>query len=166
MRIAIIAVVVSMLAHTAAADPESRGETKGAFGVGLVIGEPTGICAKLYLKDDQAIQAAAGSAFVGGGIQVHADYVFHPWILEERDSFTLPVYIGPGLRVIDYDKGRGGDSYVAVGLRVVGGILFDFRNVPLDAFVEVAGVGEYGFSSSQGGFGLALNAGAGVRYYF
>jgi hypothetical protein len=165
MRTAIIAVVVAVLAHSAAAD-EARGETKGAFGVGLVVGEPTGICAKLYLKDDQAIQAAAGSAFVGGGIQVHADYVFHPWILEERDSFTLPVYFGPGLRVIDYDKGRGGDSFVAVGLRVVGGILFDFRNVPLDAFVEVAGVGEYGFSSSQGGFGVTLNAGAGVRYYF
>ena len=166
MRLAITTAVLLVAAHAAYADTDSRSETKGAFGVGLVIGEPTGICAKLYLKDDQAIQAAAGSAFVGGGLQVHGDYVFHPWILEERDSFTLPVYFGPGLRVIDYNGGRGGTSYVAVGLRVVGGILFDFRNVPLDAFVEVAGVGEYGFSSTQGGFGLALNAGAGVRYYF
>lgn len=157
-------VLVSAAAATASA--QGTGEEKGTFGIGLVIGEPTGICAKLYLKDDQAIQGAIGSAFVGGGIQAHADYVFHPWILEERESFTLPVYVGPGVRVIDYDKGRGGNSFLAVGVRVVGGLMFDFRNVPLDAFVEVAGVGEYGFSSAEGGFGLALNAGAGVRYYF
>jgi hypothetical protein len=167
MRATVIAIAIAAVAasaSTAAAD--ERGDTKGTFGIGLVIGEPTGVCAKLYLKDDQAIQGAIGSAFVAGGIQAHADYVWHPWILEERDSFTLPVYLGPGLRVIDYDKGRGGNSYVALGVRVVGGIMFDFRNVPLDAFLEVAGVGEYGFSSTEGGFGLALNAGAGVRYYF
>ncbi|HTJ42681.1 MAG TPA: hypothetical protein VL463_11335 [Kofleriaceae bacterium] len=163
MRAIVIAIVLTTAAN-AVADP--AGDEKGTFGIGLVVGEPTGICAKLYLKDDQAIQGAVGSAFVGGGIQVHADYVFHPWILEERESFTLPVYLGPGVRVIDYDKGRGGNSYLAAGLRVVGGLMFDFRNVPLDAFVEVAGVGEYGFSSTEGGFGLALNAGAGVRYYF
>ena len=155
---------VAAAASTAAAD--GRSEEKGTFGVGLLIGEPTGICAKLYLKDDQAVQFALGSDFVAGGFQVQADYVFHPWILEERDSFTLPVYLGPGVRVFDYDKGRGGNSFFAVGIRAVGGIMFDFKNVPLDAFLEVAVVGEYGFSSSEGGFGVALNAGAGVRYYF
>ncbi len=160
--IAAIAVASVVHAGTAAAE----GSEKGTFGLGLILGEPTGISAKLYLKDDQAIQGAVGSAFVGGGIQVHADYVFHPWILEDRDSFTLPVYLGPGLRGIVYDKGRGGDGYLAVGVRGVVGVLFDFKNAPLDAFVEVAGVGEYGFSSADGGFDAALNAGAGVRYYF
>jgi len=168
MRVSILAAaaVAGAMAFAAprpaAADPSE----KGTFGLGLILGEPTGISAKLYLKDDQAIQAAAGSAFVGGGLQVHVDYVFHPWILEDRESFTLPVYLGPGLRGIVYDKGRGGNSYFALGLRAVVGILFDFKTVPLDAFVEVAGVGEYGFSSTEGGFGLTLNAGAGVRYYF
>jgi len=33
------------------------------------------------------------------------------------------------------------------------------------AFVEVAGVLEYGFKDGEG-FGPALNAAAGVRYYF
>ena len=155
-------VAAVLVGGTARAD----GAEKGTFGLGLILGEPTGLTAKLYLKDDQAIQAAVGSAFVGGGIQVHADYVVHPWILEDRDSFTLPVYVGPGLRGIVYDKGRGGDSYFALGVRGVVGVLFDFKNAPLDAFVEVAGVGEYGFSSADGGFGVTLNAGAGVRYYF
>jgi hypothetical protein len=139
-----------------------RGDEKGTLGVGIIVGEPTGICGRLYLKDDQAIQAAVGAAFIGGGLQVHADYAFHPYILQSRDSFVLATYVGPGVRVIQYD-GRN-DSYLAIGVRAVGGLLFDFKN-PLDAFFEVAGVLEYGFASGEG-VGVALNAGAGVRYYF
>lgn len=144
---------------------EGRPAEKGTIGVGLILGEPLGICAKLYLQDDQAVQAAVGSAFIGGGLQLHADYVLHPWILQDRNSFVMPVYLGPGLRLVDYNAGRGADSHFAIGARAVIGLLFDFKEVPLDVFVEVAGVFEYDFKDSEG-FGLALNAGAGVRYYF
>lgn len=142
---------------------------KGAFGVGIIIGEPTGLCAKLYLRDDQAIQAAVALSAVVGGFQVHADYLFHPVILEERDAFTLPAYVGPGVRLLQHAAGRDGDDDFRVGLRVVAGILFDFKELPLDVFAEVAGVGEYTFGSESdavNGFGLALNGGIGARYYF
>ena len=142
----------------------SVGEEKGTLGVGIIIGEPVGVCARLYLQDDRAIQAAVGAAFIGGGLQVHADYAFHPYILQSRDSFVLATYVGPGVRVIQYSDGTRGDSYFALGVRAVGGLLFDFKN-PLDAFFEVAGVLEYGFADEEG-FGVAFNAGAGVRYYF
>jgi hypothetical protein len=144
-------------------DGDGRAE-KGTIGLGIIIGEPTGISAKLYVKDDQAFQAAAGFAFVGGGVHIHLDYVFHPLILQSRDSFVLLAYIGPGARLINYRDGRE-TSYTALGLRAVGGLLFDFTDNPLDAFVEVAGVIEYGFDEDEG-FGPALNAAAGVRYYF
>jgi len=138
---------------------------KGSFGVGLILGEPTGISARLYVAGDQAIQAAVGSAFVGGGLQVHADYVWHPWVLEERPSLALVGYVGPGLRTILYDAGRGAEDYLAIGVRAVVGMVFDFREVPIDAFLEVGGVGEYAFEDAEG-FGVSLNAGAGARYYF
>lgn len=141
---------------------EGRPTEKGTLGLGLIFGEPTGISAKLYLADDRAIQGAIGASFIAYGYHVHAEYVLHPWILQDRDTFVLPVYVGPGLRVIDY-AARGQDSHWAVGLRGVGGLLFDFKNVPLDVFVEVAGIIEYDFTE---GAGLALNVGAGVRYYF
>jgi hypothetical protein len=141
-----------------------RGVDKGTFGVGIIAGEPTGICAKLYLSDDRAIQAAVGGAFIGGGVQVHADYLFHPYILQTRDSFVLATFIGPGARLINYSQGRG-ESFLALGLRATGGLLFDFKKVPLDAFLEVAGVLEYGFKDMEGA-GLAFNAGVGIRYYF
>ena len=48
---------------------------------------------------------AAGSAFIGGGLQLHADYVLHPWILQDRDSFVLPVYFGPGRALHPVQRG-------------------------------------------------------------
>ncbi|CAN5750632.1 hypothetical protein BH11MYX3_BH11MYX3_15930 [soil metagenome] len=162
--LAVICLLGSLGGTALADDGATSRMDKGTIGIGLILGEPTGISAKLYLKDDQAVQAAAGFAFVGGGLHVHMDYVFHPFILQSKDSFVLPFYFGPGIRVIDYRNGRD-TSFVAVGLRAVAGLLFDFKNVPLDAFFEVAGVLEYGFADNEGA-GIALNAAAGVRYYF
>ena len=153
----------------AAEDLVDESVEKGSLGVGIMIGEPTGIAAKLYLQDDQAVQAAVGLTFVSGGFQAHADYVFHPWILEEREAFTLPAYVGPGVRLMQHAAGRDGDDDFRVGARAVAGLLFDFKEVPLDAFVEVAGVLEYRFGSDNddaNGVGLALNGGIGARYYF
>jgi hypothetical protein len=162
----LIALVVALVACAAAGRAEAQGMEKGSFGAGIILGEPTGITARLYLSEssDHAIQAAVGSAFVSGGLQVHADYCIHPWVLEERDTFTLPLYLGPGVRVILYDS-PGGDDFVALGLRAVAGIVFDFKNVPIDVFLEVAGVVEYAFKDGEG-FGLTINAGLGGRYYF
>ncbi|TMQ26660.1 MAG: hypothetical protein E6J90_04065 [Deltaproteobacteria bacterium] len=42
------------------------------------------------------MQAAVGSAFIGGGLQLHGDYVLHPYLLHSRESYVLPVYVGVG----------------------------------------------------------------------
>jgi len=162
--------LLAMASPALADDDEAKGEKgrpaeKGTLGVGIIVGEPTGICAKIYLSQDRALQVAAGSAFISNGLQLHADYVFHPWILQDRDSFVLPVYLGPGFRVIDYSGGSNGSSHFAAGLRGVIGLLFDFKSVPLDAFIEIAGIVEYDFKSGNGA-GAALNFGGGMRYYF
>src|SRR5688572_21882176 len=62
-RLGLAALVVAALATASGAedlDDESARADKGTFGLGLILGEPTGISAKLYLQDDQAIQAAVG----------------------------------------------------------------------------------------------------------
>jgi len=165
MRFALaLAVVIGIAAPARADDSGGRGTDKGAFGVGIIVGEPIGITAKLYLTDDRAVQGAVGSAFIGGGLQLHADYVFHPYILQSRDSFVLPVYVGPGVRLIDYNDGRDSSAF-ALGVRGVVGMLFDFKNEPIDVFFEIAPVLEYKFSSGAG-FQLSFNAGIGIRYYF
>lgn len=141
------------------------GVEKGTFGIGLMIGLPTGIAAKLYLEDDRAVQGAFGVNLISEGIHVHADYVFHPYILQDKEEFTMPVYAGPGARLVQYRKGRDGDNYMALGARGVFGMMFDFKNIPLDAFLEAAFVLEYGFADDEG-FGVTLDVGGGARYYF
>jgi hypothetical protein len=158
-----LAIALTLVSTQARADMPERGEQKGNIGVGIILGEPTGITAKLYLKDDQAVQAAAGAALIGGGLHLSADYVFHPFILQDKESFVMPLYFGPGIRLIDYTQGREA-NYFAIGARAVGGMLFDFKKIPLDAFVEASAVFEYGFAGHGGA--VKLNAGAGVRYYF
>ncbi len=171
MRIALAITLLLALTATALADDDTpKGEAgrpadKGTFGIGIILGEPTGITAKLYLKDDRALDFAAGGAFAAGGLEIHSDYLFHPWILQDRDTFVLPVYLGPGLRLIDYDGGSDSPSHLALGVRAEIGILFDFKSVPLDAFVEVAGVGQYDFKSGNG-FGIGGSVDLGIRYYF
>jgi hypothetical protein len=168
LRIALSLIALAAPAHADEDTPvgeAGRPADKGTFGVGLILGEPTGVDAKIYLSDDRAIQLAVGGAFIASGYQAHGDYVFHPWILQNRDTFVMPLYLGPGVRVIDYTGGINGASHLALGLRAVVGMLFDFKSVPLDVFLEVAGVGQYEFQAGKG-FGLGLNVGAGVRYYF
>jgi hypothetical protein len=169
MRLA-IAILLVLAAPALADDDDAKGEKgrpaeKGTVGVGIIVGEPIGICAKIYLRDDRAIQVAVGGAIIANGVQAHVDYVLHPWILQDRDLFVMPVYLGPGFRMIDYAGGMNSGSHIATGLRAVIGMLFDFKTVPLDAFLEVAGILEYDFGAMKG-FGVTLNAGAGLRYYF
>lgn len=166
----VVAVLTLTCALCAGAAPASADTVeKGNFGLGLIVGEPTGVSAKLYLSDTTAVSGAAGFAFVGGGLHLHADYLWHPWVLTRESKFVLPAYIGAGLRLFNHDRGRGGDSDdLHLGVRGVAGILFDFTEVPLDAFLEVAGVLDWrSADDDHGGFPkFGINAGAGVRYYF
>jgi hypothetical protein len=162
-------VLAAALTLLCAGSAAGQTHEKGVFGLGLIVGEPTGLSAKLYLSDDTAVDAAVGWAMFGGGFHVHADYLWHPWVLESRDSFVLPAYVGLGGRLMQHRRGRGAGNDVHLGARAVVGMLFDFKDVPLDVFAEVAGVFEYrlgGDDPDHRGFALALNAGAGVRYYF
>ena len=142
----------------------AEAEGKGIFGAGLVVGEPTGVSLKYYLGDDMAIDGAIGGAFLGKGVQVHADFLWHLLLLETKPSFVLPLYVGVGVRVLDRDGGGGDEDHTRFGLRGVGGLLFDFTEAPLDVFLEIAGVADYRTKGSA--FGLDINLGAGVRYYF
>ena len=83
---------------------------------------------------------------------------------DDRLTAAVEQAILGGARMIQYRDGRE-TNYFAFGVRAVGGILFDFKRIPLDAFVEVAGVLEYRAHDGDH-FGIALNAGAGARYYF
>jgi len=149
----------------AAVSSPVHAEEKGVLGVGLIVGEPTGVSGKYYLGNDTAIDAALGAAFLGRGVQVHSDFLWHPWVLDTKESFALPVYIGVGMRILNHDANGEDDDHVRIGVRVPVGIVFDFTKIPLDVFAEVAGVGDL-HTAGDSTFGLDFNGGAGARYYF
>lgn len=138
---------------------------KGVLGLGLIIGEPVGVCGKFYLGDDRAVDFAAGAAFLRRGYQIHGDYLFHPVLLQNTEAFALPLYAGAGLRLLRADDGDQVSAHTRIGLRGVVGLQFDFHKVPIDVFVEAALVADYRTIENDN-FGLDFNGGAGVRYYF
>jgi hypothetical protein len=166
--VAVLALATFVL--LAAAAPRRARAEGGPFGLGLIIGSPTGLSLKYYLGESgQAIDGAIGWAFVSSsGIHVHADYLWHPLVLTRDPSFTLPLHVGVGVRLLDHDRGRAGDDDLHVALRAPVGITFDFTQIPLDVFIEVALLldfhGDEGKDNDN--INLDLNAGVGVRYYF
>ena len=135
--------------------PEARGEN--GLGVGLIVGEPTGISIKKWIGETRAIDAAAALSIVGNGsFQVHADYLFHNFSLLKSKEFKglNPVYFGVGGRIkLDEDT--------FVGIRIPFGISYLFADAPVDLFVEVVPILDVAPDTD-----LDINAAIGVRFYF
>src|SRR3989304_8372858 len=71
------------------------------FGMGLILGEPTGLSAKLWTSGDNAFDFAAAWSFKGdGSLLLQADYVWHFFNLMPVSPGKLPLYIGIGGRVV------------------------------------------------------------------
>jgi len=152
------------------------------FGLGLVVGEPTGLTAKLYLSQPFALQFGAGfiDHFNGqDGFHLNVDAIWHPAMVARGSTFTMPFYIGVGGRLLDhsYDYFVNDVHYVDhdthLGVRMPLGLLVDFSRVPLDLYFEVAFVVDLVyFDESYGPYHDAyrdrfdLNGGVGLRYYF
>jgi hypothetical protein len=138
-----------------------------SFGLGIILGGPTGLTGKLYLSDFFAIDFALGyyTGIEDQAIGAHLDLLFHPVNLANADGFTLPLYLGVGLRVADdYCNGRRCDSNgIDLGLRVPVGIAFEFTGAPIDIFIELALIID--IVNNDGGQ-LHLDLAAGFRYWF
>jgi hypothetical protein len=127
------------------------------FGIGLMVGEPTGASLKWWLSDVSAIDAVVGvSLDDDADFAAHADYVYHFNDLVQLDRNRMPVYIGAGPRFKVRD--RRDDLF---GIRAVGGVAYIFDDIPVDVFFEAGPV----FDVSPD-FEVRFTAGVGARYWF
>jgi hypothetical protein len=166
------AVLLAALAITAA--PAAHASDIGSgrpFGLGIILGDPTGLSGKWYINPDHAIDFAIGAGwFTGHSLRIHADYLFH-FHLTSNSTFDLPLYIGVGPAFAfwygDYRDGYWGtkeyygDPRFGLGVRVPFGVSFQFNEVPLDLFIEV--VPSIGLLP---GIGFFFDWGLGLRYWF
>ncbi|HVK75098.1 MAG TPA: hypothetical protein VM734_17335 [Kofleriaceae bacterium] len=169
------ALALGAMSEVADARPRpKRGKTFTAnkeFGLGLILGAPTGLSGKYFYSEDKAIDFAVG--FLGryrgrDGLHVHVDHLWHPVSLVSDSAFELPLYVGVGGRFysFDWDDNDRYDDGQVLGVRVPVGIAFDFNNVPLDIFVELAFVLDFYVSDYDDNVDGDFNGGVGVRYWF
>lgn len=141
-----------------AAQAQSRG-----FGLGLILGEPTGLSAKAWLDDQSALDFAAAWSLEGrNSFHLHANYLRHAFVIDVNKG-SLPLYYGIGARLLLLE-GRDrfdDDDDVRFGLRIPLGITYLFDGAPLDVFLELAPVVELLPSTD-----VDLEGGVGIRYYF
>jgi len=138
------------------------------FGLGVIIGEPTGLSAKLWTSHVNAFDFGLGWSIGGdrignykgnynGGSRVHfhMDYLWHAFDAI-HSSERFPLYYGFGGRM---NSGAGYDGSLAV--RGVFGIAWMPHKTPIDVFLEL--VPSLQLTSSTG---FGIDAGIGARYFF
>jgi hypothetical protein len=141
-------------------------EANKTFGLGLMLGAPTGLSGKYFLSSSNALDFGVGAiGYYRGrdGLHLHMDYLWHPVSLASTPDFELPLYFGIGGRFFDFDDAN--DQAYAFGVRAPLGIAFDFTNTPLDVFLELALVVDF-FSGYRDNVGAELDGAVGIRYYF
>ncbi len=121
-------------------------------GVGVMVGDPTGITAKYRFDATNAMDLGIGL----DDFSIHADYLWHDWNLFPQSPQTrLAAYYGFGAGLED----RKHDSILMA--RALGGVSLFFTSQPFELFAELVPV-----LKLTGDSGLDLDAAIGVRYYF
>ena len=127
----------------------------GPFGLGVILGEPTGVSMKYWNSKITAIDGAIAWSFEDeSALHLHADYLLHAFNLIDVSKGDLPLYYGLGVRLKLQKKDQ-------LGIRIPLGMAYHFEKAPLDIFLEIVPILEL-IPSTELGF----NGSIGIRYYF
>lgn len=140
----------------------------GDNGLGIIIGDPTGVSFKHWMDATRAWDAAAAWDLEDDEtLHLHADYLWHDFSLNAvKDNRNFGWYYGVGARFVAHDdngRGRGNndDDDDTFGVRVPFGFDYFFPGKPLEAFLEVAPALELIPETD-----LDFDIGLGIRFYF
>lgn len=141
----------------------ARAASHGPFGLGIMLGDPSGLNAKLEFSDAFGVDFGVGFALIGGRhLHIQADFHFE-FDLERWAAGELELYVGvgPKLGIWVSDKDRKTSDGLRIGVRAPIGLRFELAKAPVDFFLEVA-AGLWAI----GGVDFDIDAALGVRYYF
>jgi len=127
----------------------------GDIGLGIILGEPTGLSAKLWTGKTTAFDAGAAWSFVSGEFfQIHGDLLFHDFNLFKVEKGKMALYYGFGGRVKMADV-------TIISVRVPIGISYQFEKTAIELFLEIVPMLDIVPATEVG-----IGGGAGFRYYF
>ncbi len=157
-KITLILVAIILIAGSAMITIPSPAMAEGGnFGLGIIVGEPTGFVGKLFLSSRNAIDfALAWSLDDNNYMHVHGDYLFHNFFLLEDVEGEFAWYLGIGGRVVLVD-----DHDDHVGVRFPVGLTYLFANTRFDAFLELVPIMDVAPDTD-----FDLEGAIGGRFYF
>jgi len=136
---------------------------EGPFALGLVLGSPMGISARLALGPSFALDLGAGSGTIrDDGPEAHLGLLWTAAVAWRSPGFSMPLYLGIGSRLMDAE-GRHQGEELHLGVRVPLGVAARLAPSQLEIFAEVAPVYDL---VQHNGQALDLDFGVGVRYGF
>ena len=148
---AFLIIIISSLGYSAA-----NAQGKGV-GLGIMVGQPTGVNAKIWLSKTSAIVLGGAYNFKNEAMQVQADYLYHFNNAFPITTGKIPVYAGVG-GTVSYKKNGLDPDY---RIRIPVGLSYFLPTAPIDVFVEAVPVIIVKPESK-----VSLNGNVGVRYYF
>ncbi len=163
--IIVMAFFVVSMASTVAAQDDTAGSTKttassvdhGTFGIGVILGEPTGLSAKMWTTKTTGFDLGLAWSWSGDGhLHIHGDYLFHKFGFFDVSQGALPFYIGIGGRILLRDNADD-----RIGVRIPVGLEYYFDDLPIAVFGELVPILDLAPSTD-----FDINGGIGVRFYF
>lgn len=126
------------------------------MGLGVMLGNPTGLNGKYWLGDGKAVDGGlAYSLGKHSDLSIHSDYLLHKdAAFYFNDTHPLDLYYGVGGRLEFADD-------IELGIRVPVGLAHRFSEQSADMFAEVAPIVDL-FAKT----GLEIHIAVGARYYF
>lgn len=126
-------VAIALFFATLAVSGPAAHAAGGNFGLGVILGEPTGISAKLWMTRTNALQFGVAWSFSGDTeLHVQGDYLMHFFNVIDVDKGRLPLFAGLGGRIRVRDEADN-----KVGLRIPVGLAYHFASAPFDIFGEI-----------------------------
>ena len=130
---------------------------KDGFGLGVIIGEPTGPSFKVWTGNNTAIDGAVAWSLDGNDdMHLHMDYLIHDFSIAKVDKGRFPLYYGIGGRIRFHD----GNQDDQIGVRIPVGMAYLFAKSQLELFFEVVPIVDLAPDTE-----LDFNGGVGIRFY-
>ncbi|HCP41822.1 MAG TPA: hypothetical protein DIT65_08495 [Cryomorphaceae bacterium] len=134
----------------------SAQDYKGHYGIGFVIGKPSGFSIKKFNNSREALQYTVGyNTDQNSEINLGVDFLLHNYDYIRAERGSIPLYYGLGVHVRSYENKS--QIYARVPL----GISYELNDLPLDIFFEFCpGLAVVPTPS------LVINYGVGGRFFF
>lgn len=137
------------------------------IGLGVILGEPTGVSFKTWISARSAVDAAAAWSFTeNASFQFHADYLYHPFSVPKPREVRgrVSFYYGLGGRIKNKEAGGLKERNISdnlLGIRFPLGFSFFPGRAGVELFAELVPVLDVAPETHAD-----MNGAIGARYYF